>query len=583
MITQRDQRRFASAVQDFRDVRRKAEMEAFFSQLRGTPAELLSYEDVRKKLKASGQVERGLQDIPLDDIVGSVGRYRDFSRSFLPLKDSDEQRWARVRMAVGSMEGLPPIEVYKVGDAYFVRDGNHRVSVARKLGADFIQAYVTEVNTKVPLTPSVHPDELIIKEEYADFLERTHLDEIRPDADLAVTAPGKYRDLEEHIAVHRHFMGIEQLREIPYEEAGAHWYDTVYQPVVEIIEDLKILEDFPDRTATDLYLWIAEHRAELKEALGWDVATEAAAEDLMTQYSERPSHVLSRIGGKLLGAVVPQELESGPPPGEWRKTRVAHRRNERLFNDLLVSINGQPSGWRALDQALTLARLEDAYIKGVHVVPSLEAKDTEVVAALREEFERRCREAGIPGALAVDVGKVSTLLCDRSHWTDLLTLSLNFPPGDAPAEKLRSGLRVVVQRCPRPILAVPQQTYPLERALLAYDGSPKSEEALFVATYMAARWQPFSLTVLSVQENNHVHADVLQNARDYLEQYGIRASYVLETERKITDAILQTAEEKDVHLIIVGGYGYNAVLEVMLGSTLDQLLRTTRWPVLISR
>src|SRR5690606_41196661 len=112
-------------------------------------------------------------------------------------------------------------------------DGNHRVSVARSMGATHIQAYVTEVRTRVPLTPDIKPDDLIIKAEYADFLEKTRLDELRPEANLQVTVPGKYEILLEHIAVHRYFMGIDFDREIPYKEAVAHWYDEVYMPLVD--------------------------------------------------------------------------------------------------------------------------------------------------------------------------------------------------------------------------------------------------------------------------------------------------------------------------------------------------------------
>jgi hypothetical protein len=141
-------------------------MELVLAHLIGESAELLCYDDVRQQLKAVGGAHRGLHDIPLGATVGSVGRCADFSRSFLPLRDEDQQRWIRVKTAVADLTGLPPIEVYRVGEVYFVFDGNHRVSVARQLGAPYIQAYVTEVHTKVPLSP----DDLIIKTEYADFL-----------------------------------------------------------------------------------------------------------------------------------------------------------------------------------------------------------------------------------------------------------------------------------------------------------------------------------------------------------------------------------------------------------------------------
>ncbi len=169
---------YEHAVQDFREARRQAVREQLMAHLTGKAADLLSYDEVREKLKARGSKPLGLKDIPLDAIVGSVGRYADFTRSFLPKVDSDRERWARVQVANADLTGLPPIEAYQIGEAYFVRDGNHRVSVARQLGAPTIQAYVTEIETRVPLTADVQPDDLILKAEYADFLEKTRLDEI---------------------------------------------------------------------------------------------------------------------------------------------------------------------------------------------------------------------------------------------------------------------------------------------------------------------------------------------------------------------------------------------------------------------
>ena len=105
----------------------------------------------------------------------------------------------------------------------------------------------------------------------------------------------RVRDLE-HVEVHRHFMGLEQQREIPYQEAVAHWYDEVYLPVVEIIRQRGMLRDFPGRTETDLYIWLAEHRAALQDSLGWEIGPDAAAADLATRLSPRPGRVIARVG-----------------------------------------------------------------------------------------------------------------------------------------------------------------------------------------------------------------------------------------------------------------------------------------------
>jgi len=556
-------------------------MEQIMARLTGKSAALLSYEEVRQKLKAQGGGRRELKEIPLDAIVGSVGRYTDFTRSFLPRQDSDQERWARVKVKVTDLGGLPPIQVYQIGEAYFVSDGNHRVSVARQVDATHIQAYVTEVRTKVPLSPDTQPDDLILKAEYADFLESTHLDKLRPEADLSVTAPGQYQVLEEHIEVHRYFMGLEQEREIPYDEAVSHWHDKVYLPVVQVIRQRGILRDFPGRTEADLYLWVSERRAELKQTLGWEISTEEAAVDLSAQLSPRPRRVVARLSEKLLDAVTPDGLEAGPPPGRWRKEHLAARRDDRLFANILVAINGEETGWLALDQALEVARRERARLHGLHVVPSETQKNSEGAQAVQAEFNQRCEAAGIPGTLALEVGKVPRTICERARWTDLVVLSLSYPPAPQPIARLGSGLSTLLRRCPRPVLAVPESWSNLGRALLAYDGNPKADEALFVATYLSGRWN-IPLVVVTVIEPGRTTADTLARAQEYLESHSVQAAFVKEA-GPVAEAILKTAEEHESDLIIMGGYGLGPVLEVVLGSAVDQILRASRRPVLICR
>jgi hypothetical protein len=215
------------AEEKFGDVRLRAFIKDMLALLtrRRAAASLLSYEDIRSQLKAVEERERGTQLIPVDQIVGSVGRYRDFTREFLPRQGANRERWKRLDVAVNRLQDLPPIEVYKLGDVYFVRDGNHRVSVAHANGFTHIEAIVTEIRTHVPFTPAMDPTEFILREEYAEFLEQTHLDEIRPEQEIIFSTPGRYDELREHIDVHRYYLGLEQGREVPYEEAVASWYD----------------------------------------------------------------------------------------------------------------------------------------------------------------------------------------------------------------------------------------------------------------------------------------------------------------------------------------------------------------------
>lgn len=570
-----------AAVSDFRRARRRAALEIIMARISGDSADLLSYEDVRRKLKARETGTEHLEDVPLDAIVGSVGRYSDFTRSFLPRTNSTEHRWANVKVATMSPTGgLPPIELYKVGEAYFVVDGHHRVSVARELESSHIEAYVTEVDTKVPLSPDDSPDDLIVKAEYTDFLRETNLDTLRPNADLTLTAPGKYRLLKEHIDVHRYFMGIDQNREITYEEAVTHWYDTVYLPIVHIIRERDLLHEFPERTETDLYLWIMEHRNALHDALGWEVGPEDVATDLIEQYSMQPKHVVARVSRRLLDVVTPDEVNVGPVPGTWRHERLARRHDDRLFNDVLVALNGEDSGWNAFDQAVTLAHHEGTRVKGLHVVPTERQAESDAVTALQEEFARRLQEAGIAGQLAVGVGTVTQQVCERARWADLVILSLAHPLASQPLARLSSGLRTLLRRCSRPVLLVPAGKPPsnLDRALLAYDGSLRAQEALFIGAYMACAWHT-DLTVLTVDEHKGAD-DVIEQARAYLEDRNVDAETLLKS-GTAGEVILETARERNANLLLLGGFGASPVIEVILGSTVEHLLQTAEYPMLI--
>ena len=125
-----------------------------------------------------------------------------------------------------------------------------------------------------------------------------------------------------HIEVHHYFMGLDQKREVPLEEAVTHWYDTVYSPVIEVIRKRDILSEFPGRSHADLYLWILRHRAELEEQLHWEIRTENAAVDFAAQRSREPDRVISRVGKRFLEKVLPRRSMPGPPVGEWRRERL---------------------------------------------------------------------------------------------------------------------------------------------------------------------------------------------------------------------------------------------------------------------
>lgn len=229
-------------------------------------SELLPFDEVRERLPMTGQRYAGLRQVPLNQIVGSVGRYRDFDRAFLPIQQRTRTRWENIDKAHLREVSLPPVELYKIDEVYFVKDGNHRVSVARERGQEFIDAVVIEIDVPVPLTPDLQMGDLARKEAYAGFLNRTELNRIHPEADIETASKAEYAQLLEHIDGHRWFMSKQRGRELSYAEAVASWYENVYLPIIEIIRENEILTEFPGVKEADLYLWLVKYQWYLHQA-----------------------------------------------------------------------------------------------------------------------------------------------------------------------------------------------------------------------------------------------------------------------------------------------------------------------------
>jgi nucleotide-binding universal stress UspA family protein len=288
------------------------------------------------------------------------------------------------------------------------------------------------------------------------------------------------------------------------------------------------------------------------------------------------------LGLQLYNMLIPDELEAGPEPGQWRKSRLARRKHDSLFADILVSVQQEKAKWRALDQAVMVARRENGRLFGLHVISDRGTNHSKEIGAVRSDFDQRCRAAGVEGELTVEVGDVAHTILKRAAWADLVVVKLAHPPHSHPFTPSSAGFKTLVQRCPRPMLVVPSGAHSLmDRALLAYDGSPKANEALFVAAYLASRW-PIPLTVVTVETDNTAPA-TLQQARGYLEGRGVDNATYLLRQKPIAEAILTTAEAQGSNLLIMGGFGFRPVLNLVLGSTVDQVLCESRHPVLICR
>ena len=567
-----------TAIRDFRQAHQDAALQQVLARVTGKSVELLSYDDVLHKLRQTGRAALGMHEIPVDAIVGTVGRTNDFTRTFLPRRSDDEQRWAGLMAFVqeNSLDSLPPIEVYQIGSAYFVQDGHHRVSIARQLGIQFMTAYVTVVSTRVPLAPDADWNALIRDAEHAAFLETTHLDQLRPQSDFTVSVPGQYAKLEDHIEVHRYFLETAEGREVPYAEAVCRWHDEAYQPIADAIHEQGLLGDFPGRTITDFYLWIAEHRIVLQHELGWAISPEAATASVAAHFTTRSRPLLQRAGRAMLSAMIPSGFKSGPAAGQWRRTKTVARYSEHLFQDILVPLSAAPPSWAVLDQALSIARREGGRVHGLHIVPDEAELGSQVLEPLRQEFGRRCAAAEVEGSFNLEVGDVKAKVRETAALTDLVVIGL-----DPATHALSAEVMAWMRYCTRPILTVPRLASDFRQALLAYDGSPKSREALFVAAYLGECWHT-RLTLITVIDPGRADAAVQDYARQYLEMHELAADYVVASGNG-PQQILLAVEERACDALLMGSYSYSPVLEAMRGTAVNPLLLGATVPALVCR
>jgi hypothetical protein len=274
---------------DFERARQKAFFQELLSLFSRRSNRLLSYHEVRERYSPERESYRGMQEVPIRQIVGSFDRFRDFNRTFLPRFAHSAGRWQNVDRAYHQDIRLPPVQLYKVGDIYFVKDGNHRVSVAREHAVEFIDAEVIESHVRVPLDASMSPFELLMQVEYAEFLRLTNLDRLRPEHDIRPTSLGRYDEIWDHILLHHLEMGEALGREVSIEEAVIDWYDEIYHPICRIARDRGVLQRFPNRSEADIYLWVIAHRDALTEREEQSVGLEDAVANLASEMAEADS------------------------------------------------------------------------------------------------------------------------------------------------------------------------------------------------------------------------------------------------------------------------------------------------------
>ena len=279
------------AHEDFVKARNKAWVNDLQNLMNPDKKKLLSFNDVKKILKPQNEVYAGLKVVPIKKIVGSEGRYNDFDNHFLPRSNELKQRWMNVDEAHLSDVVLPPIQLYELGGLYFVRDGNHRVSVAKAQVVEFIDAEVTSLQSEIQLPATVQQNtllEAVITYEKRVFYSETHFGDLTDCWDLDFTATGRYDVIYNHILVHKYFINEQQSSEIAFTDALVSWYTTVYLPVIAVIEKYRLLADFKNRTKSDIYVWVVKHWDRLKQKNGNDYSLDAATKDFVKL--EQASH-----------------------------------------------------------------------------------------------------------------------------------------------------------------------------------------------------------------------------------------------------------------------------------------------------
>ena len=277
------------AEDNFNRARNRALVNEIQNFLNPDKRRLLSFNDVKEILKPKNEVYVGMQSVPIAKIAGSEGRYRDFDNHFLPTSAYLRHRWESIDEARLTDVTLPPILLYEIGGLYFVRDGNHRVSVAKAQGVEFIDAEVVELDSEIPLEPGMTRMQLVkrvVSYERQRFLDEYQLDRFM-DMDLVkFSSPGMYPEIVNHIQVHKYFINQDRKDEIPFDDAARSWYMHVFLPIVMQIREDRLLRTFPGKTYGDLYLWIVRHWDFLKQGVEQDVTIEKASKDFKIRFGK---------------------------------------------------------------------------------------------------------------------------------------------------------------------------------------------------------------------------------------------------------------------------------------------------------
>ena len=333
--------------ENFNRARKKAFVQRIAHFLKPHKYNLLSLEEVKTLLRPRRETYRGIKAVSIDLIVGSEGRYRDFNREFLPRHNHLRPRWQNIDKLQLRNVILPPIQLYEVGGVYFVRDGNHRVSVSRSQGGEMIDAEVVSLDSFVSLSPDMDKNELkraVINYEQRRFEEKTRFSSIIPEYSLKFTCTGRYNEVLFHILEHKYSISQDHKEELPLSSAVSSWFNTVYLPVLKVIKEYALLTHFPSRTEGDLYVWISKQWHLLKEQYGDDVEILRAAEDVV----QKEGMKLSTEDPALFSEIFPMALGGSPELIRPGKNKTINSRGNSPeegvyagFSDSIEAVEGK--------------------------------------------------------------------------------------------------------------------------------------------------------------------------------------------------------------------------------------------------
>lgn len=555
------QYRRALVASQFHRARRRAAIESLLARFSGQPTDLLSFAEVTEKLGITGQSSLGLRQIPVDAIIGSVGRYQDFSRTFLPRMESDEDRWVNVGAAAPIVTDLPPIDVYRIGDAYFVLDGNHRVSLARSQSIDYIDANVIEVRTRAPMPPGARPDDLIIAAEMSAFLALTRLDTTHPEADFRVSVPGQYRHMENHIEAHRFVSEAEDGRDLTYDEAVERWYASVYLPLVEAIREQGILRYFPGRTETDFFVWLARHRADLQNELHLNISADVTVSRLTAKVEADARAERKTLTERLrrLARLTLSEPAGGVGRRTWAQERTLDRYSDHLFASVLfpvildTSVNAPRFPVTTLARSAVISREEGANLTILGILPdgAPDIPKEALIESMRREYGQ-----GISAAnWLIERGDPLRRVKEIGFLHDLIIIERSFDTQATGEKPPGRTIRAIIEQAQRPVLVLDSasQTTMPQRVLVIHDTRRHLDEAIFIAAYLAERWK-VDLSVLPLSNGRNTDESVA-DIGVYLGLHEVTATFLdpVRPNAAAGDHIIAAGLEGEFDLLLMTG------------------------------